>query len=192
MCDDETSANDETPENRLDEIMQHYQSAFSEKEFPAVVGDEDVLMNAFCVTDEMKRVNMQYWGRELGMCWQRLVISIFENQEGFARGITIGQDEICDLVYREDAIDTKYRVGSGDSGTLKKFRENRRLIREVYQNRPVMMFLREDNLHAAITSIGNSGWVILTGDDSFDYIRENSGFDLEEYLISNRGNFSVL
>jgi hypothetical protein len=34
-----------------------------------------------------------------------------------------GSDEFCDLVVGNDAIDTKYRIGSGDSGTLKKFRQ---------------------------------------------------------------------
>ena len=34
-----------------------------------------------------------------------------------------GADELCDLIAGKDAINTKYRIGSGDSGTLKKFKQ---------------------------------------------------------------------
>ena len=33
-------------------------------------------MEVFGITPEMKRENRQYWGRQLGMCWQRLVTEI--------------------------------------------------------------------------------------------------------------------
>lgn len=177
---------------RLDQIMNRYQHSFSLKEFDVIDGGDDALMNAFCVTSEMKEENKQYWGRELGACWERLVISIFEPLEGYSARVMEGQDEICDLVYDNDAIDTKYRVGSGDSGTLKKFRQNATKITDVYDQRPVMLFLREDNLDAAFRSIQRSGWHTLTGDASFEYIREHSGFDLEEYLLDNDGSFSIL
>ena len=55
--------------------------------------------------------------------------------------LKFGSDEPCDLVLGSDAIDMKYRVGSGDSGTLKKFQQYAALLK---QNgyRPVFLFLR--------------------------------------------------
>jgi hypothetical protein len=175
----------------LDQILRAYQSSFSAKVFTEIDGGGDVLMDAFSITNQMKSKNKQYWGRELGKCWEKLTISIFEDLDGFTKGIKVGQDEICDLVYNNYAIDTKYRVGSGDSGTLKKFKQYGAQIKGLKKT-PVMLFLREDNLPAAITAMKKGGWEIITGEGSFAFIKEHSSFDLEDYLKNNQGEFSVL
>ena len=80
-----------------------------------------------------------------------------------------------------DAIDTKYRVGSGDSGTLKKFKQYGYLLKEVgYQ--PILLFLRDDNLPAAMTACQTGGWSVYTGMQAFYYLREQTGFDLYQWL----------
>lgn len=176
--------------DKLDQILTNYQSSFSAKVFKEKDGGDDILMDAFSITNQMKDQNKQYWGRELGKCWEKLVISVFEHHEGFRRGIKVGQDEICDLVFNNYAIDTKYRVGSGDSGTLKKFKFYGAQIKDLGKE-PVMLFLREDNLPAAITAMKKGGWKIITGEDSFSFIKEHSGFNLEEYLKSNKAKYTV-
>ena len=75
------------------------------------------------LTQDIKFGNRQYWGRELGMCWQKLVTELCQTTcDSFQGAIREGGGELCDLVVVNDAIDTKYRIGSGDSGTLKKFK----------------------------------------------------------------------
>lgn len=60
-------------EKTLGEILGQYQHSFSRKTYQEENNDVDLLMEAFAITPELKRENRQYWGRELGMCWQRLV-----------------------------------------------------------------------------------------------------------------------
>ena len=60
-------------------ILSEYQRAFADKAYSDENNDHDVLMDVFGITPELKRENRQYWGRELGMCWQRLVIEVCRN-----------------------------------------------------------------------------------------------------------------
>jgi hypothetical protein len=174
----------------LDGILKSYSVSFSSKTYGQENEDSDLLMKAFGITPELKRENRQYWGRELGKCWESLVIRACLNSEGFKPALRIGADEPCDLRVGSNAIDTKYRVGSGDSGTLKKFRQyGALLIEHGYQ--PVFLFLREDNLPAAITACKAGGWRTLFGDESFDFIEEVSGFDMKNFLLSREAKFSV-
>jgi hypothetical protein len=113
------------------------------------------------------------------MCWQLIISKVAELYcVNYKPAFRIGKDEPIDLCIGEDAIDTKYRIGSGDSGTLKKFKAYGELLRnEGY--RPTMLILREDNLDAAMTALHSGGWYIYTGKYSFKYITEKTGFNLE-------------
>jgi hypothetical protein len=83
----------------------------------------------------------------------------------FSPALRIGLDEPCDFLIGAQAIDTKYRIGSGDSGTLKKFRSyGKLLIEQGYE--PILLIVREDNLGNAINACLLSGWKVLTGDDA--------------------------
>ena len=165
-------------ENLLREILKQYQNSFSDKSYKEENDDQDILMDIFGITPNLKRENRQYWGRELGMCWQRLVTEVFRaNCSNYKSPLKIESDELCDCIVGTDAIDTKYRIGSGDSGTLKKFKQySRSLIDQGLQ--PVLIIVREDNLPAAVTACKKGGWRILQGNDSFEYIYKQSGFDL--------------
>jgi len=66
-------------ESKLSTILKKYQSSFSEKVYVDNYDSTDVLMDAFGVTQELKSENKQFWGRELGMCWQLLVDELFKN-----------------------------------------------------------------------------------------------------------------
>jgi hypothetical protein len=96
-----------------------------------------------------------------------------------------------DLVVDCQAMDLKYRIGSGDSGTLKNLRNNGPLLASMGY-RPVMIILREDNLPTAISAIRAGGWDVIVGRQALMFIREYSGFCIHEYLISNRGRFLAL
>jgi hypothetical protein len=169
-------------ENQLKGILSQYRQSFTDKAYNTENEDHDVLMDVFGITPLLKRENRQYWGRELGMCWQQLVCEIFRlSCEDYKPAMRVGGDEPCDCVVGKDVIDTKYRIGSGDSGTLKKFKQYGKMFRE-QDLRPVLLILREDNLSAAVGACKMDGWDVLTGRLTFDYIKKRSGIDLDEWL----------
>lgn len=174
-------------------VLGGYQAAFAGKVYSEENDDHDPLMEVFSITPSTKRENRQYWGRELGMCWQRLVTTACSAAapERYKPGLRDGDDELCDLHLDTDAIDTKYRIGSGDSGTLKKFKTYGDSL-EKRGLRPVMLILRDDNLPAAMTACRKGGWTVFSGEASFDYLHNTVGIDLKAWLRSHRGAFGVL
>jgi hypothetical protein len=150
-------------------------------------------MEAFSLDPTIKNLNRQYWGRELGMCWQRLVVATIQHcsPASFSTPRKFGNDEPYDLGFEHFAIDTKYRIGSGDSGTLKKFKQYGDLLRSENLS-PLALFLRTDNLPAAISALQSGGWKVLMGKESFDWIANASGgFRLDDWLLEKRGAFAV-
>ena len=175
----------------LDNILQRYQISFGEKGFAPESDASDLLMELFDITASMKRENRQYWGRELGLCWQRLVVETCRQTcSDFGPALRYGADEPCDLTIGTHAIDTKYRIGSGDSGTLKKFRSNAALLRQLGYE-PILLILREDNLPAALTACQQGGWRVLAGAETYSYIYEMTAFNLREYLRSKRSAYKI-
>lgn len=175
----------------LHEIIEKYRDSFSAKAYNSENDDHDILMDVFGITPELKRENREYWGRELGMCWQLLVKKVAEkNCANYKPAVKIKADEPMDLFIGKDAIDTKYRIGSGDSGTLKKLKSYGKLLqKEGYK--PVILILREDNLPAAITALNAGGWNLYIGGKCLKYIKDKSGFDLEKYLAEVKDKFSI-
>ena len=102
----------------------------------------------------------------------------------------VGADEPFDLYIGRDAIDTKYRIGSGDSGTLKKFKAYGKWATE-NNLEPIFLILREDNLPAALSACYAGGWTVKTGHDTFTYIEEKTGFDLQNFLQEHKGYISL-
>ena len=178
-------------EEAIIKIIKLYQESFIIKIQPKDNTDNDILMDLFGITFETKQSNKQFWGRELGMLWQKIVIEVFKTTKGFAKSKKIERDEPYDLQFNNDYIDTKYRIGSGDAGTLKKFKQYGKLIKSLGGN-PVLLFLREDNLPAAINACKKGGWTIYTGKDSFEYIFKNTGIDLEKILKSFKLQFKIV
>ncbi len=175
----------------LNTIITKYRQSFSNKVYSSENDTHDILMDVFRITPDLKRENRQYWGRELGMCWQLLVSKVAEiNCANYKPAFKIGDDEPIDLCIGKDAIDTKYRIGSGDSGTLKKFKSYGELLRNEGYN-PVILILREDNLGAAITALKSGGWNLFVGKNCFDYITHKTGFDLENYLVDIKNKFNI-
>jgi hypothetical protein len=173
---------DSNIENQLRLILAQYKASFSQKVYQEENEDYDILMDVFGITPSLKRENRQYWGRELGMCWQMLVCQLFKLRcEDFQAAIRFGSDEPYDCIVGADAIDTKYRIGSGDSGTLKKFKQYGKFLTEQNLN-PVLLIVREDNLYPAITACKTGGWNVLTGKETFAYIFDKTAFDLYGWL----------
>ncbi|MBF7686235.1 restriction endonuclease, partial [Acinetobacter sp. B10A] len=67
----------------LESILKAYQLSFKSKVYNEENDDHDVLMDVFGITPELKRQNRQYWGRELGKMWERLVVDISSSQPTF-------------------------------------------------------------------------------------------------------------
>jgi hypothetical protein len=153
--------------------------------------EHDLLMDVFGISPELKRENRQYWGRELGMCWQLLIVELCrQTRNDFGGAIRIGSDEPCDLTIGNIAIDTKYRIGSGDSGTLKKFKANGLLLRS-RGYAPILLVLRTDNLQTAIGACKAGGWEVITGEEAFSFIRDLTKFDIRTFLVQKAGEFAV-
>ena len=175
----------------LDDILRQYKMSFSDKIYGDENNDIDVLMDVFGITPELKRENRQYWGRELGMCWQRLVVELFQHtRQDFAPAVRIGADEPYDCLVGNYAIDTKYRIGSGDSGTLKKFKSYASLLQQKGYE-PVLLIVREDNLPAAMTACRSSGWNVYTGNLTFNYIEQLTNFDIRDFLRAKAANYRI-
>jgi hypothetical protein len=178
-------------QNALDEILATYQKGFSEKVYSEENDDHDLLMDVYGITPLLKRENRQYWGRELGMCWQRLVVEVCrQTRADFGPALRIGADEPCDLTVGNLAIDTKYRIGSGDSGTLKKFKAYGPTLEEKGFT-PILLIVRVDNLGAAITACNAGGWTVTTGQQTFDYLLKLTGFDVKAFLQQRAQAFPV-
>lgn len=171
-------------EAKLNIVLRKYNESFNKKTYQDKENEADVLMKAFGITQTLKNENKQYWGRELGKCWENLLRDLFAATcKDFEQPRKIAGGEPADFFVGKDAIDTKYRVGSGDSGTLKKFEYYGKLL-ENEGYRPVFLFLRKDNLRAAISKMEAGGWTILTGNDTFEYIKEKTKFDLKKWLVA--------
>jgi hypothetical protein len=168
----------------LEQVLTQYRASFSGKSYEDENNETDLLMDVFGITPEKKRENRQYWGRELGMCWQRLVVELCRQTcPGFTPALRIGADEPCDLTVGNQALDTKYRIGSGDSGTLKKFKTDALRLKEAGYE-PILLIVREDNLPSAMTACTVGGWTVLTGNATFQYVYELTGFDIKAYLTA--------
>jgi len=171
-------------EQKLNLIFNKYKNSFDNKILSKEKTTTDLIMKIFNKTQNDVDINKQYWNREFGKYFEYTVRSIFSlTRNDYKPGLRIKSDEVCDCIIGDLAIDVKYRVGSGDSGTLKKFRFYGNLLKEKGYN-PVMLFLREDNLKAAITSINNGGWKIYENEKMFDFVKKNSEFDLKKYFKS--------
>ena len=171
-------------------ILRKYQQSFSDKIYREENSDHDILMDVFNITPELKQENKQYWGRELGMCWQLLITTIAKIYcVNFKESFKNGKDEFFDLFIDNDAIDTKYRIGSGDSGTLKKIKKYGKEIR-LLGYKPVLLILREDNLPAAITACTRE-WELYQGKDCLQYIKNKTGFDVEKNLLEMNDEFHI-
>jgi hypothetical protein len=145
----------------LCEVIDRYRASFSAKLYNEENNEHDVIMDLFGITPLLKRENRQYWGRELGMCWQLIVSTLCRARcADYEPARRFGADEPYDLRVGQYAIDTKYRIGSGDAGTLKKFKQYGPLLkRENYT--PVLLIVRSDNLPAAITAMRAGGWSVI-------------------------------
>jgi hypothetical protein len=182
-------------DQQLEGILSGYSRGFTAKVFqeeedPVV----DVLMAVFDLTPLIKAGNRQYWGRELGYCWQLLVNAVCRIRcaANYRPAPRDGADQPFDLLVGTDAIDTKYRIGSGDWGTLKKFQSNGTKLREAGLT-PIMLILREDNLKAAIDACYAGTWEVLTGDRSFEYLENvTEGFALKPWLEARKGRFPIV
>lgn len=173
----------------IEEIIKTYHNKFLDKRFKDKFSDDDILMNIFNLTEEIKNKNKQYWGRELGYLWELIVIEAFKNNKEYkCKPVWNGQSP-CDFFIDKYAIDPKYRIGSGDSGTLKGWARDGDLLRKKGYE-PIMLILREDNLPAAISRI-SPHWNLKIGEEALKFIEDNSGFKLKELLISMNGKYDI-
>jgi hypothetical protein len=178
-------------DNSLKSILTQYRQSFTSKQFTKGSKKEDDLMRIFGLTQAIKSENKQYWSKELGMCWQLLVTELCRQTcDNFSGSIKDGTEELCDLVLGMDAINAMYRMGSGDSRTLKKVRHCGNSLKKLGY-RPILLILRDDNLPAAITACTLGNWVIMAGDEAFQYLQKMTKFDLKAWLQAKKNHYPL-
>ncbi|WP_314987748.1 hypothetical protein [uncultured Campylobacter sp.] len=170
-------------EQRIVESLKKYNTNFKTKQFTTKEMDTDILMDFFNISFETKAKNIQYWNRELGMIWELVTKYLFSLSPCFktADSVDFGLDKPVDYFIGSLAVDAKYRIGSGDSGTLKKFKQ----YGEMLKNKgyvPTFLILRDDNLPAAITAAKNGGWNTIIKQDAFNFIISQCNIDIVQYL----------
>lgn len=176
-------------------IIERYYTSFTNKSYAEENSDSDILMNMFGITQKLKQENKQYWGRELGMIWEQITKEIFQNNNPDFRlpaPNAFGADKPVDYFIGNMAVDTKYRIGSGDAGTLKKFVHYGEVLQE-HGFQPVFLILRTDNLQAALTAASRGGWAIYTGEESINFIRTltNPSINIVELFASYRERYFI-
>jgi len=184
--------NTEFTETSLKDILKRHKRSFDGKIFPNEPPDEDDLMLIFGLTQEIKSKNKQYWGKQLGHCWEDIITTLCRQKcENFGDRIKYGsgRKHLCDFVIGNIAVDTKYRIGSGDQGTLDKFKlYGNKLHERGY--RPFMLILRKDNLPSAINACQEGGWTVKTDNETYEYISGITSFDLKSWLKAKRNCYN--
>ena len=132
--------------NNLKDIFDKYKDSFSKKKISIINTEDDLIMKAFGKKQADVDINKQYWNREFGKYFEYTVAKVFElTHDEFKPGLRLGADEVCDLIIGDVAIDVKYRVGSGDSGTLKKFKQYGKLLKDKGY-KPMMLLVNRPNI----------------------------------------------
>ena len=175
----------------IEPIIKEFYESFLGKSFGHENNDYDFLMDIYSISPDLKREHRQYWGTQLGRLWEKIIIELAKaNCDDYEPALTIDGEQLCDLRIGNDAIDTKYRCGSGDSGTLKKFRHyGKTLTQKGYH--PIMLLVRNDNLVNAVSAAKSGGWTIYTGKESFEYIKNKIGVNIEEIIYEFKGKYRI-
>ncbi|MDB9316037.1 hypothetical protein PN462_23200 [Spirulina sp. CS-785/01] len=170
----------------LENVLRDYQQSFLSKKFSQDSIEKDDLMLAFGLTQELKAINKQYWGRQLGACWERLVKQLCKAS---CNNFSLPHNSSYDLALGQDALDTKYRLGSGDSKTVRGWKANGEQLKAEGFN-PILLIVRTDNLDAAIQACQVGGWEIKVGSDAYQYLENKTQFNLQTWLRERRDRFT--
>nr|WP_250807483.1 hypothetical protein [Neorhizobium tomejilense] len=179
-------------ENQLEGILGKCRDAFAARKFEDLESSTDLLMQSLSVTPSMKAANRQYWGRELGIAWENLLKVIWKTADGDCHFPMSGDpDHPCDIVGSRFAVDAKYRVGSGDSGTLQKLRRNGATLRESGKE-PILLVFRDDSLRSSLAAAKAGGWTVKHGEETLRFVKEELGFDLRSFLSKQAPAFKFM
>lgn len=73
-------------------IIKAYALSFASKIYEEESTETDPLMEVFGITQAIKCENKQFWGRQLGMCFQRIVVELCMTRcKDFKRGLRLGR-----------------------------------------------------------------------------------------------------
>lgn len=175
----------------LDLVLKDHYHSFTKKVVSEESEKADDIMLVFGLNKSIKSENKQYWNKQLSRCWQLLVLeSCHRNLAEFQGPLVEQNEQLCDLVIGNDAIETRYRIGSLGVVNIKKLKNNAAKL-ENMGLRPVLLILRDDNLPQAITACNYNGWTTISGKDAYTYIHKLSGFDLKSWLQTRRNLYRL-
>jgi len=177
-------------ESKLDSLVKKYRRAFQEKlrgiSDSGVFGlppEETLLMKLFALEPNIYLMNRQYFNRELGSLFEKMVKALLKttNSKRYGNAVVVGKTQLCDCTFGQDAIEVKYRYYSGDAKTVRLYRNAAPKLISMGL-KPVMLIFSTDNLRSAIKSFIKHGWQVKEGDDMAKYIKQLTGFDIKRYL----------
>ena len=177
MKPDQLNLFKETPRS----IASEYRTFFTKSPPILEVPYIDPLMKAVGIEDLSDyQLRRQYYSRHLGAMWERLV----RHACGGGQHVYAGEDtrlELADVIMGEWAIECKYRVGSGEP-TFGRRLANKGIKLQERGYRPVLLVARSDSLPilSAIAAKGN--WLLLQGAESFRWIEEQTGVDVQDLV----------
>ena len=182
---------DKHSKEHIKDILLDYQVRFSNKIYSQDNNDYDLLMDAFGISPKLKLENMQYWGRELGACLEKVMKTRMSKSKHYENPIKEKSGrEPYDFQFRDRAIDVKYRIGSGDAGTIKKWTENAKDIIELGLQ-PTLLILREDSLESTVSACRRAGWDIYAGEEFYNFSKNRLDFNLKKYLKSIKAEYQI-
>lgn len=100
------------------------------------------------------------------------------------------KQDLCDLTYKkgniEYGIDAKFRFRSNDSKTVRQIAFSAEQLKFLGYE-PMLLFRkdRKESLKSPINRFEKAGWKIVCGQDSLDFIKTNTGFDLGGWIEAN-------
>ncbi len=107
------------------------------------------------------------------------------------------KQDLCDFTLIGNqikyGIDTKFRFVSNDSNTVREIADSAKHLKFMGYT-PILFFRkkREDSLKTPLNRFEKEGWKLLCANDAIDFIKENTGFDLGEWINNNVDIWSEL
>lgn len=98
--------------------------------------------------------------------------------------------DLCDFTFINSeinyAVDTKFKFNSNDSNTVREISNSAIHLIEM-GFKPVLLMRRPEieSQQSPIKRFKKSGWVVISGNDSSNFIKELTGFDIQEWINTN-------
>lgn len=144
---------------------------------------ENLILDCLGVREDVIELNPQYYHRRFGDFLEEVIKTLLKTSfpDKFRKGVRVNNKEICDMVFADYAIEIKFRYYSGNAKTVREYASGGEILKNM-KYRPVMLIFSTRNLESAIQRFKQSGWLVYEGDESVNFLKTITGFDLVKFL----------